>query len=64
MKPASRPISFTMPTPYSQLIASTSALLIACVHSCTAVSKPKERSTIAMSLSIVFGMPPIEIGRC
>lgn len=64
MNPASRPISFTMPTPYSQLIASTSALRMARVHSCTAVSKPKLRSTIAMSLSIVLGMPPMLIARC
>ena len=72
MNPADLPISLTSPTPYSQPLASTSAETIAFWASynmkmnllfitSTAVSKPKEESITAISLSIVLGIPTTAI---
>mmetsp|Transcript_2839 Transcript_2839/g.9213 ORF Transcript_2839/g.9213 Transcript_2839/m.9213 type:complete len:334 (+) Transcript_2839:5426-6427(+) len=57
MKPDCLPISFTTPTPFSALFASTAAAWIAFCASSTAVSNPNVLSMCRMSLSIVFGMP-------
>ena len=57
MKPEERPISLTSPTPLAAEDASTLAASSARCASSTAVSKPKQRSTMRMSLSMLFGMP-------
>mmetsp|Transcript_72637 Transcript_72637/g.201409 ORF Transcript_72637/g.201409 Transcript_72637/m.201409 type:complete len:206 (-) Transcript_72637:618-1235(-) len=60
-KPASRPISFTMPTPFAALLASTQPLRMTSAASATAESKPKVLSKCRMSLSIDFGTPTMLI---
>mmetsp|Transcript_41276 Transcript_41276/g.101856 ORF Transcript_41276/g.101856 Transcript_41276/m.101856 type:complete len:201 (-) Transcript_41276:809-1411(-) len=58
INPEDRPISFTMPMPLGRLHrASVCAERIAVCASATAESKPNERSSMSMSLSIVLGTP-------
>mmetsp|Transcript_10222 Transcript_10222/g.20445 ORF Transcript_10222/g.20445 Transcript_10222/m.20445 type:complete len:266 (+) Transcript_10222:124-921(+) len=59
--PHDRPMTLTMPIPCRQADASIRAHFIALTASCTAVSKPNERSMTMMSLSMVFGTPTTAI---
>ena len=61
MKPESRPMSFTSPTPCGVPFASTCALRITSAACITALSKPKLRPTNMRSLSIVLGIPTTDI---
>ena len=61
MKPDSRPISLTMPMPLKTLAASMWAQRMASAALSTAVSKPKEWGMKLMSLSMVFGIPTMEM---
>mmetsp|Transcript_80333 Transcript_80333/g.126827 ORF Transcript_80333/g.126827 Transcript_80333/m.126827 type:complete len:203 (-) Transcript_80333:586-1194(-) len=60
--PASRPMSFTMPTPLEQLVASTQPFRITSDAAATAESKPNVLSKKTMSLSIDFGTPTMDKG--
>jgi hypothetical protein len=55
------PISLIIPTPYSADSASVYAESINLIDSATAVLNPKLLSIKGMSLSIVLGIPQIEI---
>mmetsp|Transcript_45898 Transcript_45898/g.82054 ORF Transcript_45898/g.82054 Transcript_45898/m.82054 type:complete len:233 (+) Transcript_45898:923-1621(+) len=55
--PASRPMSFTSPTPFTTLLASVKAQSMYLAASMTAVSNPKVLSKKGISLSMVLGMP-------
>jgi hypothetical protein len=61
VKPESRPISFTSPTPLRAATASAFAASIALRASLTAVSNPNVFCTNDTSLSMVFGMPTTPI---
>ena len=61
MNPDSRPMSLTMPMPLGVPTASTCAQPMASVALSTAVSKPKDCGTKLMSLSMVLGMPMMEM---
>mmetsp|Transcript_6631 Transcript_6631/g.16090 ORF Transcript_6631/g.16090 Transcript_6631/m.16090 type:complete len:234 (+) Transcript_6631:1795-2496(+) len=60
IKPASRPIIFTIPTPFSAALTSTDPAFTARSPSSIAVSNPKLRSMMGMSLSIVLGTAAID----